>query len=125
MQTFERRSRYVKEGTEMEKWNEVTPDMMSDEERRGDVYIRHQPDYRSQRFNYFMEKLDERGDRKTNVIHARFKRKIGSPQKEPLPKGLKSWMVQEPAANFEHNESSTTSGKDERSEEDEPDSIEY
>ena len=54
---FERRSRYVKAGREAERWKEVTADMMSDEEKKGVVYVRHRPQYRSDRFNTFIDKL--------------------------------------------------------------------
>ena len=47
----------VKEG---ELWADVTPDMMSEEEKDGDVYIRHQPSYRSNTLNKFIKKLDQR-----------------------------------------------------------------
>ena len=34
--------------------------MMSEEEKDGDVYIRHQPSYRSNTLNKFIKKLDQR-----------------------------------------------------------------
>ena len=47
-------------------WASITPDMMSDEEKRGTKYIRHQPCYQSDRFNAFMQKLDERYEKIAN-----------------------------------------------------------
>ena len=69
---------------------------MSDEEKRGDVYVRHRPEYRSDRFNSFIDKLDERCDKKSSH-HARFKRCVGTPSKTPQPVHVKSWMVKERA----------------------------
>ena len=64
-------------------WGEVTPDMMSDEEKVGDKYIRHPPSYRSDRLNRFIQKLDSRLE-STPSGHARHTRLLGSPvEKEP------------------------------------------
>ena len=57
---------------------------------RGDVYVRHRPNYRS---NRFIDKLDERSERKSKS-HARFKRQVGTP---PRPRHIKSWMAKEEA----------------------------
>ena len=92
LQAFERRARFVRAGREADKWKSVTPDMMSEEEKREDFYVRHQPEYRSQKLNSFITKLDERSERNI-AVHARFKRKIGTPLKVPPPKGIPSWMV--------------------------------
>ena len=87
----------VRKGRESKHWESVTPDMMSDEEKRGDIYIRHQPHYRSDRFNSFIEKLDERSDNKPSS-HARFKREIGSPVIKPNPLNAKPWMLRDQGA---------------------------
>lgn len=84
----------MKAGREAERWKDITADMMSDEEKRGDVYVRHRPDYRSDRFNTFIDKLDERSERKSKS-HARFKRQVGTPLKTPRPRHIKSWMAKE------------------------------
>ena len=65
---------------------------MSDEEKRGTKYIRHQPCYRSDRFNAFMQKLDERNEKKDSS-RARFRREIGSPVKKQIPPNAKPWML--------------------------------
>ena len=51
MLAFDRRSKFVKKGKEAKFWNDVTVDMMSDEEKRGELYVRHQPTYRSNTLN--------------------------------------------------------------------------
>ena len=66
--------------------------MMSDEERVGDIYVRHSPSYRSEKFHKFLMKLDERADTKSNC-HARFKRQEGSMVKKVAPINCKPWMV--------------------------------
>ena len=37
----------MKEGRESVLWADVTPEMMSDEERDEEIYVRHPPSYRS------------------------------------------------------------------------------
>ena len=59
LQTFERCVRFLRKRKESDRWNSISPEMMSDEEKRGSVYVRHQPEYRSETFNLFMKKLDE------------------------------------------------------------------
>ncbi len=65
---------------------------MSEEEKRENVYVRHQPDYRSKKLNCFIDKLEERSQRSFSP-HARFERKIGTPLKVPPAKEISSWMV--------------------------------
>lgn len=102
IQTYERRSRFVREGREARYWETITPDMMSDEEKAGTKYVRHQPDYRSSRFNSFIKKLDERSG-KQNSSRARFEREIGSPVQKPIPANAKSWMITEKVSTEENN----------------------
>jgi len=83
----------VRKGKETKFWADVTADMMSEEERVGDVYVRHPPHYRSEKLNKFIRKLDERASKKSKS-HARFSRKEGSPRKLPIPKHAKQWMIQ-------------------------------
>lgn len=112
MQTFERRSKYVKKGNETKYWDCVAPEMMSDEEKRGDTYVRHQPEYRSQLFTDFIDKLDERCAKKQSN-HARYKRIVGTPCKVPIPAGIKSWMT-----NHQMTQQTSSLNKDEQSEPD-------
>ena len=65
----------MKQGKEAKFWNDVTVDMMSDEEKRGEVYVRHQPTYRSDTLNAFIRKLDERSAA-SSTSHAKFQRVI-------------------------------------------------
>ena len=57
-QSYECRGRVVKDGKEAQLWSEVSPEMMSDEEREGEGYVCHQPHYRSRSLNSFIKKLD-------------------------------------------------------------------
>jgi len=83
----------VRKGKETKFWADITADMMSEEEQVGDVYVRHPPHYRSEKFNKFIGKLDERASKKSKS-HARFSRKEGSPRKVPIPKHAKQWMIE-------------------------------
>ena len=57
LQTFNRRARFLRKGQETKRWNSnFYPEMMSHEEKRGSVYIRHQPEYHSETFNLFLMK---------------------------------------------------------------------
>ena len=77
----------------------MTVDMMSDEEKVGDDWIRHHPSYRSHKFNSFINTLDSRSD----ANRARFPRAIGSPREKAAPPTAQKWMVQIP--NEGHHES--------------------
>ena len=56
LQTFERHARFLRKGQETKRWNSISPEMMSHEEKHGSVYIRHQPEYHSETFNLFLMK---------------------------------------------------------------------
>lgn len=77
----------TKDGKETDLWAEVTPEMMSDEDREGSVYIRHQPAYRSDVLNAFIKKLDSRLDSRgsNGGAHPRLQRRLGSPRDKPNP----------------------------------------
>ena len=81
-----------KEGREAELWADVFPEMMSDEDKEGEVYVRHQPSYRSKALNTFISKLDERLD-SSKDRHPRVARRLGSPHKKPAPEGCKKDSV--------------------------------
>ena len=82
----------VRPGKEAKFWADVTADMMSDEERHGDIYVRHAPAYRSEKFNNFLKKLDERAASKGKG-HARFERQDGCTIEKTIPVNCKPWMV--------------------------------
>ena len=84
----------MKKGKEEDHWKHVTPDMMSDEEKSGSSYVRHQPLYRSDQLNTFLRKLDERSE-KQNLSHARFSRDVGSPVSKPVPISAQPWMLKD------------------------------
>lgn len=93
LQSYERRSRAIKATSEKEKkyWSDVTPDMMSDEEKDGNTYIRHPPSYRSERLNRFIQScLDSAPSR-----HARHARVLGSPVEKQTPARAKRWMLKD------------------------------
>ena len=86
----------VKNAKEKKLWQDVTPDMMSDEEKIGEKYVRHQPSYRSDSLNKFVTKLDSRGDKKMSA-HPRTRRTIGSPRKLCAPTHARKWTVKKDA----------------------------
>ena len=98
MQCYERRSKAIKNTSEKEKkyWSDITADMMSDEEKEGETYIRHPPGYRSERLNRFIQKLDERLDSMPSR-HARHSRVLGSPVEKQVPAKAKAWMLKDDA----------------------------
>ena len=89
----------TKGGKETNLWAQVTPEMMSDEESDGNVYIRHQPSYRSNGLNAFIKKLDlrleadgsNRGGR--GSAHPRLERRLGSPREKNIPVLAKKWTI--------------------------------
>ena len=84
----------MKEGKEAQWWADVTPEMMSDEELDGNVYIRHQSSYRSDSLNTFIKKLDVRlNSAGTSSSHPRTERRLGSPQDKAIPKLAKKWII--------------------------------
>lgn len=85
----------TKDGKETDLWAEVTPEMMSDEELEGGVYVRHQPSHRSDTLNAFIKKLDSRLDARCNnsKVHPRSQRRLGSPRDKPIPKLTKRWVI--------------------------------
>lgn len=90
-QIYERRAKQVKD-REQDYWKQITPDMTSDEEKRGDMFIRHQPSYRSIKLTKFLNKLDKRSTQK--VTHQpRTNRKLGTPVKKAIPPTCKEWMI--------------------------------
>ena len=58
----------MRHGKEQSHWKDVTADMMSGEERVGDIYVCQPPSYRSEKFHKFLMKLDERADTKSNCV---------------------------------------------------------
>ena len=105
MQSYERRSKAIKKTSEKEKkyWADVTADMMSDEEKMGDSYVRHPPDYRSERLNRFIQKLDERLG-STPSSHARHTRVLGSPVEKRIPANAKAWMLRDNSDTQTHSD---------------------
>ena len=91
MQIFERRAKEVKP-SEANFWHQITPEMMSDEEKQGEVFIRRQPSYRSQELNKFLSKLDKRYEKKPSH-QPRITRVMGSPIIKDVPRFAKRWMV--------------------------------
>ena len=105
----------MRPGKESSYWKDVTADMMSDEERVGDIYLRHPPSYRSEKFHKFLMKLDERAATKSNS-HARFKRQEGSIVEKTAPMNCKPWMIKKGAVTEESSRSSTVEARPSESE---------
>ena len=93
----------MRAGKESSYWKDVTAEMMSDEERVGDIYLRHRPSYRSEKFHNFIIKLDERAATKGNN-HARFKWQEGSVVEKAAPMNCKPWMIKKDAVTEERPE---------------------
>jgi hypothetical protein len=91
LQIYERRAKAVR-ANELSYWQQLTPDMMSDEEKSGEVFVRHQPSYRSDSLNKFLTKLDSRTDKKTSH-QPRMPRITGSPVNIDVPYHAKNWMI--------------------------------
>jgi len=80
--------------SEKEKWDDIHPCMMSDEESLSDGTIaRRRPEWRSQELNDLIDQLDERAD--TSMKNARKQRVLMSPWKVAVPNGSKPWMIHE------------------------------
>ena len=86
---------------------------MSEEEKRDDVYIRHQPEYRSNEFTAFLNKLDERSSKKQSN-HSRYKRTIGTPVKKTPPAGIQKWLTKssEPSVSSSDNDQEENTSSD-------------
>ena len=91
-QTFDRRSKFIKTAKEAKYWKDVTVEMMSDEEKRNEVYVRHQPTYRSDTLNAFIKKLDERS---AEASTSQFQRVVGTPAKKAFLPSAKKWIVRQ------------------------------
>lgn len=92
-QKYERRGHQVLE-SEMERWNDVTPAMMSEEEDIGENTFKvHQSQWRSSQLIGLLQDLDTRADKTINKAHPRKKRVIGTPDhKTSAPSSAKDWM---------------------------------
>ena len=78
---------------EMDKWKNVTPDMMSEEELgEEDTFIRHRPSWRSQTFNKFIKKLDRRFKSKHASKSLAKPRSYGTPHNKSAPCSISSWI---------------------------------
>ena len=86
----------VKGSKEAKYWSDITPEMMSDEDRVEDKYVRHPPSFRSDKVSRFIHKLDSRLNRKGSD-KARFVRVMGSPRMLPPPRNAKQWTIAQSA----------------------------
>lgn len=79
--------------------------MMSEEELDEGVYVRHQPSYRSEALQRFINKLDARLDAEKGT-HPRLERRLGSPHEKSAPVVTNSWVIKKDNDNDdnEHNE---------------------
>lgn len=76
----------------MEKWKDVCPTMMSDEETVDSKRLkRRRPSWRSSELNSFMDELDRRYE--SAAKHPRKERICGSPLKNAVPSKAKEWML--------------------------------
>ena len=112
MQAYERRSSVVRPGKEADYWKDVTPDMMSDEEEVDDVYVRHSPSYRCEKFHNYLMKLDKRVAAKGKNVHARFQRQEGAVIEKNPPPNCKPWMIKSQVVQMHPVEESVQHGCD-------------
>ncbi len=84
----------VKGEKESKRWNELTPEMMSEEEKNEDKFVRHPPSFRSAKVKQFIGKLERRLERKPSL---RVRRVEGSPRSVPIPVGAKKWTFKSPS----------------------------
>ena len=76
---------------EREKWRDIHPTMMSDEEDSEGRFKIHRQEWRSSEFNSFMDSLDNRAAKATS--HPRKERYYGTPLKCEQPSSVVDWMV--------------------------------
>ena len=89
-QIYERRAKQVRD-REQDYWKDVTPDM-SDEKKQGDVFVHHQPAYRSTTFTKFLNKLDKHAAAKSSH-QPQTNCELGSPVEKTIPPMSKQWMI--------------------------------
>ena len=88
---WDRRSKYISV-EESEKWKDVNPVMMSDEETIDSKTLkRKRPEWRSVEFNSLIDEIEKRYE--NNSKHPRKERVYGSPLKCCAPASAKEWMI--------------------------------
>ena len=102
LRSYERKSKVLRGDHEKKYWSDVTPEMMSEEERVGDRWLQHLRSYRSFKLTQFIAKLDSRAP---NNKHARFPRDIGSPVQMHIPPQAKDWTVNQSSSEVALGES--------------------
>ena len=89
---WDRRSKYIS-AEESEKWKDVLPVMMSDEETIDSKTLkRKRPEWRSVEFNNLIDEIEKRYE--SNSKHSRKESVYGSPLKCCVPAYTKKWMVE-------------------------------
>ena len=91
-QSYER-SKAIKGIKEAKYWSDISADMMSEEEKVDDQYVRHPPLYRSERLNKFVDKLDHSLSKYCLSDRPRITHVLGSPHKALPPINAKKWTV--------------------------------
>ena len=97
LQKYERRGKFVTD-EERDKWQEITPQMMSDEEEVDGKFKVHRPEWRSIALNDYLKALDSRANASDTASgHPRKERIVGTPIKCQIPAclGSTSWMVED------------------------------
>lgn len=77
----------------MNKWVEIEPSMMSDEEEAGGQFKIHRQEWRSAEFNKLMEELDDRAASSHGKSRPRITRYFGTPCKIQPPTNAAEWML--------------------------------
>ena len=93
-QLFDRRKKVVSQSRSKKikkLWDEITPDMMTEEESEEEKgFVRHRQSWRSNVFNRFMDKLDNRRNQKTLAKP----RELGEQVERLPPICVKKWMTE-------------------------------
>ena len=76
---------------EKDKWKDIHPTMMSDEEDMEGKFKIHRQEWRSNEFNVLMDSLDKRAAKASS--HPRKERFYGTPLKCDEPSNVVDWMV--------------------------------
>lgn len=77
----------------MNKWVEIEPSMMSDEEEAGGQFKVRRQEWRSAEFNQFMEDLDDRASSSHRKSRPRITRYLGTLCKIQPPTNATEWML--------------------------------
>ena len=77
-------------------WKDILPNMMSEEEEAENgacIFRRRRQAWKSRKFSYFLDKLDNRLKKKSKISIPARERCYGDPLDVPAPTAAKSWLT--------------------------------